>query len=180
MILLYCIIYGAPPHAPPTFLKKGWIKNFGTSSIPFGALPHAPPTFLKKGWIKNFGNSFVFYFLFTSFWGFTPNPLFIVLGFHPKPHQPFCKKVGSKTLENGFVLCFVFPLWGAKLFPREKFLRFGSAKNRNRASVFVPVQTSQRLFPPSREKTYPKTAFIGILGKENNAGTIFQALTVSR
>jgi len=56
---------GAPPHTPPTFLKKGWIKNFGksfvlfftSSSLPFGVSPQTPPTFLKKGWTKNFGKN---------------------------------------------------------------------------------------------------------------------------
>ena len=63
----------------------------------------------------------------------------------------------------GIVWAFRF---GVRNFSLEKFLRFDGAKNRNRASVFVPVQTSQRLFPLPGKNPTPKLRFSANLESE--------------
>jgi len=54
------------------------------------------------------------------------------------------------------------------------FLKKGWTKNFGKNGLrFCPRLNLPTAFSPPGEKAYPKTALFGILGKENNADTIF-------
>jgi len=97
----------------------------------YGVSPHAPPTFLKKGWTKNFGKSFVLFF--TSSYLLRLTSCF-PLGRRPTPPlNPFLKK-GVKNPKNFGMkeLCFVWAFrFGGGFFPlrgKKPWGGFGGSK----------------------------------------------------